>query len=622
MEILISNSHIDQKKYQNVFKLKNFKIAYNGKCTIWKNANAEKFFLFGKIYDKIKKKNLENPKKSNKIEGSFIILKISKNESLDLWTDKFSKEDIFFITKKSHYIISTSLDNLKIDTQKDGYDKFGISQSLIIYGYRPSKKNTFYKNVKRLGNFEILKIHNKKIKIVRQNLDILNSEKYQKNHINKYFDIFIETLEKNSSKDDNFIYLSSGWDSTSILAGLRYIYGRKKIRCLTIQQNYSEKYGVTNLPEIKKAKKISEFYGVKLDVINLNYLSEEFLTQNLAKIQSLFKSKNLNMFPGLSHFLLAEKASKLRSANDTTVFSGEMSDGAHNLGFSQFTTIFHPRSKTFREYSDKMMSYLFGPTFLANLQNKNFSEDPVWKLLRGKFNQKIEFPYKKSGFENIKKIFLRSFFAQSTRFPMYSLENEIFLSSKGRESYNKYMNLNYLGYYSKRLNNKNHYSIFLNLYNSFHWQGSTIATLKACADYHDLNICNPFHSLIMIEFLEKMPENWGRGLDLNSTKFPLKEMLKEKLNYPFHLQTGPHAYVYDTDFRFNHVEELLLRSKLNSIAKKKLDSSHLISNLDKNHFNIKYIYKIINMYKKNKNLNLKQINDLGSLVANTLIDTY
>jgi hypothetical protein len=361
---------------------------------------------------------------------------------------------------------------------------------------------------------------------------------------------------------------------------------------------------------------------VRLDIINLNYLSEEFLTQNLAKIQSLFRSKNLNMFPGLSHFLLAEKASKLRSANDTTVFSGEMSDGAHNLGFSQFTTIFHPNSKTFREYSDKMMSYLFGPTFLKNLQNKNFSEDPVWRLLRGKFNKKIEFPYKKSSFENIKKIFLRSFFAQSTRFPMYSLENEIFLSSKGRESYNKYMNLNYLDYYSKKLNNKNHYSIFLNLYNSFHWQGSTIATLKACADYHDLNICNPFHSLKMIEFLEKMPENWGRGLDLNPTKFPLKEMLKEKLNYPFHLQTGPHAYVYDTNFRFNHVEELLLRSKLNSIAKKKLDSSHLISNLDKNHFNITYIYKIINMYKKNINLNLKEINDLSSLVANSLIDTY
>ena len=276
INFLITNHHnfIDQKKHQNFLKFKYFQIAYDGNCKIWKNGDEEMFFFFGKAYDKLKKINLENPKKSNKIEGSFVILKISKNQNLDIWTDKFSKEDIFFISKNSNYFISTSLDSLKIDTEKDGYDKFGISQSLIIYGNRPSKKNTFYKNVKRLGYYEILKIRNNKIKTVKQKLDIVNSENYQKNHINKYFDIFIEALEKNSSKDDNIIFLSSGWDSTSILAGLKYIYGKKKIRCLTIKQNYSKKYGVTNWPEINKAKKIADYFGVKLDIINLNYLSE------------------------------------------------------------------------------------------------------------------------------------------------------------------------------------------------------------------------------------------------------------------------------------------------------------------------------------------------------------
>ena len=159
-----------------------------------------------------------------------------------------------------------------------------------------------------------------------------------------------------------------------------------------------KKYGVTNWPEINKAKKIADYFGVKLDIINLNYLSEEFINKYIGKIQNLLSQKNLNMFPGLSHFLLAEKASRLRNSNDTTVFSGEMSDGAHNLGFSQFATIFHKNSKYFREYSDKMMSYLFGPTFLSNLQETNFSEDPVWKLLREKFNEKIEFPLKRGSF--------------------------------------------------------------------------------------------------------------------------------------------------------------------------------------------------------------------------------
>ena len=51
-----------------------------------------------------------------------------------------------------------------------------------------------------------------------------------------------------------------------------------------------------------------------------------------------------------------------------SVFCGEISDGAHNLGFSQFTTIFHT-SKHFREYSDKMASYLYGPTFMQIFEN-------------------------------------------------------------------------------------------------------------------------------------------------------------------------------------------------------------------------------------------------------------
>ena len=58
-----------------------------------------------------------------------------------------------------------------------------------------------------------------------------------------------------------------------------------------------------------------------------------------------------------------------------------MSDGAHNFGFSQYVSIFHPASLDFREYSDKMASYLFGPTFLNEMHNGDHANDPVWKNL-------------------------------------------------------------------------------------------------------------------------------------------------------------------------------------------------------------------------------------------------
>ena len=196
INIFLTNLHNNTAKYNSFYNYKNFKISYDGKCKTWKNKNKEKFFFFGKVYEKIKTKDLENPKKSNKLEGSFIIIKVSKNNDLEIWTDKFAKEDLFYKTKNNNYFVSTSLENLEVSSKKSGYDKFGISQSLIIYGNRPSKKNTFYKNINRLGYYETLKIQNDKIKILKQDLDIVNSENYQKNHINNYFDNFIEALEK------------------------------------------------------------------------------------------------------------------------------------------------------------------------------------------------------------------------------------------------------------------------------------------------------------------------------------------------------------------------------------------------------------------------------------------
>ena len=205
---------------------------------------------------------------------------------------------------------------------------------------------------------------------------------------------------------------------------------------------------------------------------------------------------------------------------------------------------------------------------------------------------------------------------------MYALENEVFLSAKGCIDYENYMFNNYFNYYSEKLNNKNHYSVFLNLYNSFHWQGSTVATLKICADFHKLNLCNPFHSLKIFNYLSQMPESWGRGLDLNSTKYPLKQILKEKLNYPLYLQEGYHSYIYDRLPSFSHSEELLMRSKLRGIAIKKLINSKIINNLDKKYFNVGYIRRLIKMYQQNQKLKLKEIDNLRSIVFTSLIDSY
>ena len=50
--------------------------------------------------------------------------------------------------------------------------------------------------------------------------------------INDFYDCFMSSIENRASKNGNFLSLSSGWDSTSILAALIKIKGKKKINVL------------------------------------------------------------------------------------------------------------------------------------------------------------------------------------------------------------------------------------------------------------------------------------------------------------------------------------------------------------------------------------------------------
>ena len=87
-----------------------------------------------------------------------------------------------------------------------------------------------------------------------------------------------------------------------------------------------------------------------------------------------------------NHGLLAHH---IKNKYDEKLIFVEISDGVHNLGFSQFTSIFHS-SKSFREYSDKMMSYFYGPTFLKIFENNEQDKDQIYNLFKS-LNRDIKF---------------------------------------------------------------------------------------------------------------------------------------------------------------------------------------------------------------------------------------
>jgi hypothetical protein len=599
----------------------------------WENGLGEQFFILGHVIGirnavaslspgsmiVAEKKVLENPEKVGNIEGRFVIVKVLSNGECEVWTDQFGRVDIYWQKTQDGVILASGMDLLPVSFKGSPLDTIGVTHALTVYGSRPAKEHTLYKDVQRLGVFQRIQLLNGNIELKKRAFTPASTNPlFVEKDMHRYSDYFIEAIRAMGSNDGNVVYLSSGWDSTSILAVLVHIFGNRKVRAVIGRMRYSDRSGVINQFEIDRAKAVADYFKVKLDIIELDYR----LNGNAIfdRLKGLFRSQQFANMTGVNHWLLAEETAKTANA-DEVIFAGEMSDGAHNLGFSQFVTIFHPASLEFREYSDKMASYLYGPTFLTQLQKGVHEADPIWQLFKQRAaNTKFE-QLAKSDL-TIAKQLLSSFFLRGGRMPLYSIENSTLLSPSGAKNYVTESEKVYLDQISQQVNQDTLYACYLHLYNSFHWQGSTVTTLEHTAGMHGLKCVLPFHDSEVINFLSAMPESWGRGLDLNPTKYPLKWMLKNRIDYPWHLQVGPHSYTYDVDPGFSLVGELLHASSLKDIFSQSLNNRIFISKLDPEAFNMSYIENIVARYLNGEELFGQEMNDIYVLAIQSTIGIY
>ncbi len=599
----------------------------------WENGLGEHFFILGHVIGirnadaslspgsmiVAEKKVLENPEKVGNIEGRFVIVKVLSNGECEVWTDQFGRVDIYWQKTLDGVILASGMDLLPVSFKGSPLDTIGVTHALTVYGSRPAKEHTLYKDVHRLGVYQRIKLLNGKIGLKKRVFAPESTNPlFVEKDMHRYSDYFIEAIRAMGSNDGNVVYLSSGWDSTSILAVLVHVFGNRKVRAVIGRMRYSERSGVINQFEIDRAKAVAEYFNVKLDIIELDYRNNG--SAIFGRLKGLFLSQQFANMTGVNHWLLAEETAKTANA-DEVIFAGEMSDGAHNLGFSQFATIFHPASLEFREYSDKMASYLYGPTFMSQLQKGVHEKDPIWQLFRQRAaNTKFE-ELAKSDLA-ISKQLLSSFFLRGGRMPLYSIENSTLLSPLGAKNYVTESEKVYLDQISEQVNQDTLYACYLHLYNSFHWQGSTVSTLEHTSGMHGLKCVLPFHDREVINFLSAMPETWGRGLDLNPTKYPLKWMLKNRIDYPWHLQVGPHSYTYDVDPTFTLVGELLHASSLKDIFSQSLNEGTFISKMDPEAFNMSYIENIVSRYLKGEELFGQEMNDIYVLSMQSTIGVY
>lgn len=544
---------------------------------------------------------------AEKLEGRYVIVVVDGAGGCQIAPDYYGKMDVYVQNVNGGVTIASDMSLLPHSPSKDGYDQGALAHVLSVYGNRPPKRHTIYRNVRRLGVGDTASLKNGELSVVTRPFKPQPVEDYGDAHHDDYVDAFLSSLEAAGSTDGNLVYLSSGWDSTSVLAGLVHIFGADKVQAVTGRMTYSERYGVCNTFEIERATKFAKHYGVKLDLVELDYMDtgEDWGR----RAQSMMRSHGYHNFTAVNHYVLSNGARE--AAPDIgNVFAGEISDGAHNLGFSQYATIFHPTFE-FREYSDKMASYLFGPTFLKQIHQGAHEDDAVFQIMKSRLGDAV-FDKLASGNGERTKQFFTSFFLRNARMPLWSIDNVGVLTPFGAEMYTSEMSDGYLGDVSGAKTD-DLYSWFMHLYNSFHWQGSTVATLCESASTFGKTAHLPFWDRRLQAFFSAMPENWGRGLDFNHTKYPLKEMLKNKLDYPMELQVGPHSYLYDVDPSFNHAAELIYRSAYAPYLKGLLKDRSYRDILDAKVFNVGYLDGLVGDYLEGREVSGGERNDLVTL---------
>jgi len=213
-------------------------------------------------------------------------------------------------------------------------------------------------------------------------------------------------------------------------------------------------------------------------------------------------------------------------------------------------------------------------------------------------------------------------FLSKQRIPFYSVQNVRALTPAGRARYLATSDALYLKEAAADVSPDNMYGWFLRLYNSFYWQAAPVRAREVMADHHGVRLANPFQDTAVLDFLSAMPESWGRGLNFTPTKYPLKWMLANRISYPLHLQTGPHAYIYDVQEGFSISGELLHASGLRPAFVDALQRRKLLAALDPDVFDVPYLDGLATTYLNGQELRGQELNDVFALATHAAIGLY
>lgn len=468
----------------------------------------------------------------NSVEGIYNCVYVDEEKkSLIIFCDYLNRKNFFYTKKGGEIYFSTSLNSIIPEISEVEYNQDSL-QSYLTLGYTPIDK-TFYKGINRFKSNEFIEIVEGKIehKIFPEEQKI---ENYDDSHLAKYDELLSNSIISRSSLH-NIVLNSGGWDSTSIIYHLTKSYPSEKINSLVYETKLSDGQ-IFNVYESNKVKRISEFYSVKSDICEVDFNNKNLLN-DWESVKAEMKNYHTYFFVDMPK-VVAHAVNN--GAEDISIFSGEASDSIHNFGFSQFVSVNYG-NKQLREYADKMKSYLFGPTFFLKIKNNTYKEDKVFQFFKFYFSEENFEKFEDANSEEALISYLISFMLSPQRVPFSKVADRKFTDG-------------IFSSIASKISRENLYYFLIQLYRAYHFHSSQIEVKHTPLRKFGANCKIPFLDSSLVKYMYSMPENWGRGLELRPTKYPLRKLAKEKWNMPNQIleESGPHSYISESDKRWNY----------------------------------------------------------------------
>ncbi|MGV8934731.1 MAG: asparagine synthase-related protein [Gallionellaceae bacterium] len=528
------------------------------------------------------------------LEGSYVGCWFNdKEKTAGTFTDSLNRVPFYIIEHGENITLSTVLKD--VVAKNAALDQLSL-YSYLLLGY-PAGQDTFYQDVKKVGNDESFYFNVNGVD--RHHTPSVQKIKNFEEHDLTRYDELVSNAVSSRTETSNVVMNSGGWDSTSILYQLVQCRSKDSVTAAVFDVVLPDGQSF-NSYEVDKAKRIGKFFGVNTERAEIDYRDESLIEYWESHRENF---RNNHSYFWLHHLKIADMIGSNAHAN-TRVFNGEAADSIHNFGFSQFVSVNYDNMQL-REMADKAKSYLYGPSFFQSVLNEKHREDKVLNFFQSYYGkEKFENTEKLSELDR-RKSYFQAFMLSYPRVPFAKWQMNSVASELLQSNYADHVDKAYFHDVVGQSQPDSLYYWLLQLYRRFHFNSYQIGVTQVALQPYGLHCAMPFLDSQLVEYMYQMPEDWGRGLELRTTKYPLRHLAEHKWRMPLDIlmEKGPHSYIAEGDPRWSYAGgtwniycEIMFKSVFNRYFKSLLSAAKLDQVFDPKYFDISQMQEAVDHY--------------------------